>query len=96
MEKKSWFLNTHNSAYDTNGELRNAEIPLIRKMMLEEYAKGNYVVAGGDWNQNPPNFNPELVNKKYPVKQQESITEGYFPRDWNIVYDSNLPTNRNI
>ena len=89
-------LNTHNSAYDTNGELRNAEIPLIRKMMLEEYAKGNYVVAGGDWNQNPPNFNPELVNKKYPVKQQESITEGYFPRDWNIVYDSNLPTNRNI
>ena len=54
------------------------------------------MVAGGDWNQNPPNFNPEFVNKKYPVKQQESITEGYFPRDWNIVYDSNSPTNRNI
>lgn len=94
--KQLVILNTHNSAYDAGGEMRNAEMPLIRDIMLEEYAKGNYVVAGGDWNQNPPTFNPELVNKKYPVKVQEKIEDGFFPDEWSIIFDTKNPTNRNI
>ncbi len=89
-------LNTHNSAYDAGGELRDAEMPLIKEIMLDEYEKGNYMVAGGDWNQNPPGFNPGLVDKKYSVKVQEKIKEGFFPKGWNIVYDKFLPTNRDI
>jgi len=26
--------------------------------MLDEFGKGNYVIAGGDWNQNPPGYKP--------------------------------------
>ena len=51
--KELVLLNTHNSAYDAGGKLRDIEMPLIRDLMLDEFAKGNYVVAGGDWNQNP-------------------------------------------
>ena len=53
-------MNTHNSAYDAGGKLRDAEMPIIRDLMIEEYEKGNYVVAGGDWNQNPPGYDFNL------------------------------------
>ena len=46
-------LNTHNSAYVYDAVLRNKELEIIRRTMIDEYAKGNFVIAGGDWNANP-------------------------------------------
>ena len=66
--KQLVLLNTHNSAYDAGGQMRDVEMPLIRDLMLEEYAKGNFVVAGGDWNQNPPSYDPLLIDSKYPCQ----------------------------
>src|SRR5690606_33678797 len=49
-------MNVHNSAYDADGALKRQEMAFLRELFLEEYGKGNYVLAGGDWNQCPPYF----------------------------------------
>ncbi|MCG6189682.1 endonuclease/exonuclease/phosphatase family protein [Maribellus maritimus] len=89
-------INTHNSAYDSGGKLRNIEMPLIRNLMLDEYHKGNYVVAGGDWNQNPPNYEPEKFESKYATFREETLDRELFPDDWKIAFDPQKPTNRKI
>ena len=94
--KELVLMNTHNSAYDADGKLRDIEMPLIRDLMLEEFAKGNYVVAGGDWNQNPPGYDSTKVNTVFPAFGQERISTKLFPADWKIVFDNANPTNRKI
>lgn len=89
-------INTHNSAFDAGGKLKEIEMPQIRDYMLEEFSKGNYVIAGGDWNQNPPDFKPEKFKKKYIGHKIISIKEAFFPKQWEFVFESVSPTNRNL
>lgn len=89
-------LNTHNSAYDAGGQLRQQEMPVISNFMLSEYGKGNYVVAGGDWNQNPPEYDLSEMNPGYHPVMREILDDSLFPPEWEIVYDSQQPTNREI
>ena len=43
-------VNSHMSAYDEGGVFRAQQLSLICEFMAEEYAAGNYVIVGGDWN----------------------------------------------
>ena len=43
-------INSHMSAYDAGGVVRAKQLTLLNTTLEEEYAKGNYVIAGGDWN----------------------------------------------
>jgi len=94
--KKLVLINTHNSAYDTGGKLRYQEMPVIRDFMLAEYKMGNYVIAGGDWNQNPPQYNLSEMNSGYHPVKRETLDSFLFPDDWEIAYNPQLPTNREI
>jgi endonuclease/exonuclease/phosphatase family metal-dependent hydrolase len=89
-------LNNHNSAYDPGGNLRNVEMPLIRDLMVREYEKGNYVVAGGDWNQNPPGFDPSAVGGPFPAQATDKMDSALFPAGWTFAYDPGYPSNRNV
>ncbi|PIF05330.1 MAG: endonuclease [Draconibacterium sp.] len=89
-------LNTHNSAYDKDGKLRKTEMPLIVNIMQEEYEKGNYVVAGGDWNQNPPDYNTASLKKYFPAVAREIMPDSLLSSGWKVCYDKYLPTNREI
>jgi len=94
--KELVLLNNHNSAYDPGGNLRNVEMPLIRDLMLREYEKGNYVVAGGDWNQNPPGFDPAAVRGPFPGQANDMMDASLFPSGWTFACDSVTPSNRNV
>lgn len=89
-------LNTHNSAYDAGGKLREQEMPVIRDVMMKEFEKGNYVVAGGDWNQNPPEYKLSEVKTEFIPSSTELLDFSVFPENWQVVYDSSLPTNRSL
>ncbi|MBN2775872.1 MAG: hypothetical protein JXR31_16570 [Prolixibacteraceae bacterium] len=89
-------LNTHNSAYDAGGKLRMLEMPVIRDLMVEEYKKGNYVVAGGDWNQNPPEYDVSKVDVAYAAVTRVEMDDSLFPEGWTIIWDPATPTNREI
>lgn len=89
-------INTHNSAYDQGGKMRQVEMPLIRDFMVDEFKKGNYVVAGGDWNQNPPGFDTAMMQSIYPGVSGIQMDNHIFPESWEIAYDKKHPTNREI
>lgn len=88
-------FNIHNSAHDRDGELKRQEMAFLRKLFLEEYEKGNYVVAGGDWNQCPPffKFDTFMPGKTQGYKQL-NIEDAFLPDDWRWVYDPVTPSNR--
>lgn len=43
-------INSHMSAYDEGGVYRQQQMDMLAGMMSDEYAKGNYVIVGGDFN----------------------------------------------
>ena len=89
-------VNIHNSAFDTGGILRKREMEMIRNFMIHEYEEGNYLVAGGDWNANPPGFRPEIIRTGDRIKRDEftNLNE-YFP-GWKFAADLTASTNRNV
>ena len=48
--KELVLINSHMSAFDEGGLIRAQQLEMLNGVLAEEYAKGNYVVAGGDWN----------------------------------------------
>ena len=43
-------LNLHMSAYDEGGKIRAKQLKMLNEVLAEERSKGNYIVAGGDFN----------------------------------------------
>lgn len=88
-------LNTHNSAFVDNQLLMDKELEVIRNKMLREFELGNYVIAGGDWNMNPPAFRPEGGYGGHRFEAVPvSIPAELLPKGWQVVYDSSTPSNR--
>jgi len=88
-------INTHNSAYVYDSVLRLKELQIIKEKMLEEGAAGNYVIAGGDWNANPPYFQPEEgFNGHRFVPSKVKMNPDLLPGGWQWTFDPMAPTNR--
>jgi endonuclease/exonuclease/phosphatase family metal-dependent hydrolase len=87
-------INTHNEAFDP-GQIRRAQMEYLKKFLLDEYAKGNYIIAGGDWNQSPPDFKPEFIMNKVNTSQMMMASD-YLPAEWRWVYDNKTPSNRSV
>ncbi|PLX23281.1 MAG: endonuclease, partial [Marinilabiliales bacterium] len=94
-EKELIVINTHNSAYD-DGSLKKQQMEYLKTFLLDEYLKGNYIIVGGDWNQNPPDVDYTEIKENAPTKRfvLNPINANYLPQDWNWVYDPKTPTNR--
>lgn len=90
-------INVHNEAYDRSGQLKAAQLSYLKTILEKEYATGNYVIAGGDWNQSPPYFRAETLLPVHPVIQPvPPLPAGYPSAEWRWVYDPGQPTNRSI
>ena len=83
-------INTHNSAFG-EGERRIAEMEFLKEFITAEYDKGNYVIVGGDWNQNPPLYDKESKQSQYFTVIK--IPTDFLPADWSW-FVGNIPTNR--
>jgi endonuclease/exonuclease/phosphatase family metal-dependent hydrolase len=89
-------INLHNSAFGDAVQARQQELALLKKFIVALYKRGHYVVVGGDWNQNPPGFNPSFFvdgNKGYSF---EHVPDAFRPADWTWAVDNSKPTNRNV
>lgn len=49
-DKMLVLINLHMSAYDEGGTIRKLQLDMLNAVLKEERDKGNYVVAGGDFN----------------------------------------------
>ena len=90
-EQELVLVNFHLEAYD-DGEGKAAQFEQLLTFLQTEYEKGNYVIAGGDFNQAFPDS-----LERYPIKAttewKPSITEE-LPKDWQYAYDESVPTCR--
>ena len=60
--KELILINVHLSAYGTDAAQGNAQLEMLFKDMQDEYAKGNYVVCGGDFNHDFTTDSKEYFN----------------------------------
>lgn len=85
-------INLHLEAYD-DGEGKLAQTRQLLSLMEAETAKGNYVIAGGDFNQAFPEAAP------MPVVEPDGWQPGLLsqlPEGLTYVYDASAPTCRSL
>ena len=92
-DKELVLVNLHLEAYD-DGEGKLEQSRQLREFVEQEYAAGNYVIAGGDWNQ----IFPE-AESAYPNTHMDLWTPGYLDpaelgEGWSYVWDVTTPTCR--
>lgn len=95
--KELVLVNTHNSAFDDAAALREKELNNLKELMLTEYSKGNYVIIGGDWNMNPPQFDSTKVLPVYKTRLiKPGIPGDFIENGWQVAYDPLHTTNRYV
>lgn len=92
-DKELVLVNLHLEAYD-DGEGKIAQTKLLLQILQDEYAKGNYVIAGGDFNQTFPG-----TLDVFPVQDSNLWTPGIMedtalPEGWQYAYDADTATCR--
>lgn len=86
-------VNLHLEAYD-DGAGKVAQTQALLSVLQEEYEKGNYIIAGGDFNQTFPGG-----LDAYPIVNEALWTPGtlddsLLPEGWRYVYDTAVPSCR--
>ena len=95
-DKKLVIINLHLEAYDS-GEGRAKQTKALLDVMEKEYEAGNYVVAGGDFNQSFSSVDVstfEVGNKGLWEPGRLDVTG--FQKDFNLYMDVSTPTCRSL
>ena len=92
-DKQLVLVNLHLEAYD-DGEGKIAQTNQLREFITDEYEKGNYVIAGGDFNQVFPG-SLALYPNTHPENWEPGVLdENLLPEGWTLAYDLAVPTCR--
>lgn len=91
-KKELVLINFHLEAYD-EGEGKLAQSKMLAHKLEEEYAKGNYVIAGGDFNQTFEGI------EEYPLLSEENWVPDIMetkdiPEHFSFAVSDNVPTCR--
>ncbi len=91
---KDWvIIQLHLEAWD-QGNIRTAELAQLRELALREYAQGNFVVLGGDWNTVLPGVRLDDFTKRKPSSHIIKLDEDFLPDGWTWGVDRSRPSNR--
>ena len=87
-------INVHLSAFDDGANVRLAQLRAVLDFAEEEYAKGRYVVIGGDWN-----LELAQPGRSHTTKQEDLFWLFPFPKEelgkgWRIAADAKVPSVR--
>ena len=106
--KKLYAVNSHMSAYDEGGLIRNKQVEELNLFLKERKENGDYVVIGGDWNHDLLTYNPDfsydVENRPFAQKTKTPDWVAYFfdkegktplTEGYNVVASDNTPTCRN-
>lgn len=95
-EQELVLVNLHLEAYD-DGEGKRLQTQMLAELIEDEYQKGNYVIAAGDFNQSFSST--DLSN--YPVISEDLWQAGAldvtaFGDHWQFLQDTGSPTCRSL
>lgn len=93
--KELVLVNLHLEAYDSSGEGKETQFKELCEFIQLEFAKGNYVIAGGDFN----SILPSVDASKYPLNFTDrfnpaTIGTNYLTGGWKYCTDDSVPTSR--
>ena len=83
-------VNNHMSAYDKGGVIREQQLQMLRSVMEEEAAKGNYVIVGGDFNHAFCGSEELFCGQQKTPSWLSVLTQADIPEGYQIVCPSNL------
>ena len=92
-DKQLVLVNLHLEAYD-DGEGKIAQTKVLNDFLQSEYAKGNYVIAGGDFNQIFPDGLDAYPNTHPELWTPGLLTEDMLPEGWSYAYSLDTPSCR--
>ena len=93
-DKMLTIISAHLSAYDEGGVYRRKQIELLSNLMSEEYAKGNYVIVGGDFNHDIAEGGSNFPTKQLKPDWIQVLSGDEFGSNFKIVSDSTNPSCR--
>ncbi len=88
-------INLHLEAYDS-GEGKEKQTRQLVSLMQEEFGKGNWVIAGGDFNQRFSNVDQSAWPLYEGTWQPGEINTDAFGSDFRLLMDSTSPTCRSL
>lgn len=94
-DKELVLVNLHLEAYDS-GEGKIAQTNMLRQVLQAEVDAGNYVIAGGDFNQVFSNTDTSAYPVYDGLWQPGSIDVAEFGDDFTFITDSSVPTCRSL
>lgn len=92
-DKELVIVNLHLEAYD-DGSGKKAQTEALRKLLEKEYRKGNYVIAGGDFNQCFPDSEETYPNTHKDIWSPGYLTDELLPEGFKYAYDVSTPSCR--
>jgi len=92
-DRQLCLVNLHLEAYD-DGEGKIAQTRQLRDFIEREYQKGNYVIAGGDFNQVFPGTLEVYPNTHAELWSVGALDEELLPTGFRFAFDSAVPTCR--
>ncbi len=93
--KELVLVNLHLEAYDS-GEGKIAQTKQLKDFLQSEYDKGNYVIAGGDFNQSFSSVDLSSCPVLEGMWTPGIIEEEEFSSDWNFLMDGSKPSCRSL
>ena len=92
-DKQLVLVNLHLEAYD-GGEGKAAQTKVLMDLLTAEYEKGNYVIAGGDFNQTFPGALDTFPIQDPSLWTPGVLEEDILPEGWRFACDLDTPSCR--
>lgn len=94
---RKWILmNIHLSAFDDEADVRRAQVEAVFDFAETEYAKGNYVVLGGDWNMRISDTEFAHTTAEKDLFWIYDFPQDLLPAGWRFGVDDRTPTVRTL
>lgn len=94
-DKELVMVNLHLEAYD-DGEGKAAQTAMLMDFIESEYAKGNYVIAGGDFNQTFPGGLDAFPMQSPDLWAPGTLSAEDLPEGFTFAYDTTTPSCRSL
>jgi endonuclease/exonuclease/phosphatase family metal-dependent hydrolase len=88
-------VNLHLEAYDS-GEGKAAQTKMLNDILQQEADAGNYVIAGGDFNQTFSGTDDSMYPELAGMWHCGEIEQSDFSSDWQFEMDNSTPTCRSL
>ena len=94
-DKKLVIINAHLDAYDKDNKGKIAQTKQLVEFMEKEYAKGNYVLVGADFNQELRDLTKEEIEKTPAELWRAELFDKTLLKDkFKLYYDNSRPSAR--